>query len=386
MELSRDQNIALISLMDWVKTQNKNQFITLGGYAGTGKTTLIAELREKLSADNPKIRFAFASYTGKATRVLKNKLDGSKAIFEKDTIGTIHSLIYSPILNSRKEISGWKRKDVIETDIIIIDEASMVDQTIWNDLLEYKLPIIAVGDHGQLPPISGSFNLMEKPELRLEQIHRQVEGNPIIKLATMARKDGVIPAGKYGDGVIKMERLDYDTQEKVEELLDNISKETLVLCGYNNTRIKLNSHIRKSLGFETENPSVTDRIICLRNNHKKGIYNGMLGVIAEIKRKNDQWYESTIEMDGEVDSYQGLILASQFNNKDSLNFTQKRALTIEGDLFDFGYALTVHKAQGSQAKKVILFEERFAKMSDEEWRRWLYTGVTRAEEELYLVG
>jgi len=55
-----------------------------------------------------------------------------------------------------------------------------------------------------------------------------------------------------------------------------------------------------------------------------------------------------------------------------------------GDLFDFGYALTVHKAQGSQAKRVILFEERFPKMTDDEWKRWLYTAVTRAEEELYI--
>jgi exodeoxyribonuclease-5 len=58
----------------------------------------------------------------------------------------------------------------------------------------------------------------------------------------------------------------------------------------------------------------------------------------------------------------------------------------EIDLFDFGYALTVHKAQGSQAQKVVLFEERFSKMDDETWCRWLYTGVTRAGEELYIIG
>ena len=57
---------------------------------------------------------------------------------------------------------------------------------------------------------------------------------------------------------------------------------------------------------------------------------------------------------------------------------------MRGDLFDFGYALTVHKAQGSQAKRVILFEERFSQMTDDEWRRWLYTAVTRAEEELFI--
>jgi len=59
---------------------------------------------------------------------------------------------------------------------------------------------------------------------------------------------------------------------------------------------------------------------------------------------------------------------------------------MKGDLFDFGYALTVHKAQGSQAKKVILFEERFSKMDDTDWKRWLYTAITRAEEELLIFG
>jgi superfamily I DNA/RNA helicase len=89
-------------------------------------------------------------------------------------------------------------------------------------------------------------------------------------------------------------------------------------------------------------------------------------------------------MDGEEDVFHGLIAAGQFGADGPLNFTPDRKKTVRGDLFDFGYALTVHKAQGSQAKRVILFEERFAKMDDDEWRRWLYTAVTRAEEELYI--
>ena len=84
--------------------------------------------------------------------------------------------------------------------------------------------------------------------------------------------------------------------------------------------------------------------------------------------------------------YSGLIYAPQFGAGAGVNFTKDRRLAARGDLFDFGYALTVHKAQGSQAKRVVMFEERFPKMDDEMWRRWLYTGVTRAEEELYLFG
>ena len=73
--------------------------------------------------------------------------------------------------------------------------------------------------------------------------------------------------------------------------------------------------------------------------------------------------------------------AEQFGQRETM-----RSIGREIDLFDFGYALTVHKAQGSQAEKVILFEERFPKMDDDMWRRWLYTGVTRAVSELYIVG
>ena len=90
-------------------------------------------------------------------------------------------------------------------------------------------------------------------------------------------------------------------------------------------------------------------------------------------------------MDGEDGVYKGLISKEQFMSDSALNFTNKRSAIMAGDLFDFGYALTVHKAQGSQARRVILFEERFSKMDDEQWRRWLYTAVTRAEEELYII-
>ncbi|KKQ91362.1 MAG: hypothetical protein UT14_C0014G0013 [Candidatus Shapirobacteria bacterium GW2011_GWE1_38_92] len=74
MELSTDQKKALDTLMGWSKKMGENQFLTLGGYAGTGKTTLISVYRKKIREENKKIRVAFASFTGKATRVLRGKL------------------------------------------------------------------------------------------------------------------------------------------------------------------------------------------------------------------------------------------------------------------------------------------------------------------------
>jgi len=384
-ELSSDQKICLNHILEWYKKdKHEMQFVLLGGYAGTGKTTLIAVLRKELNTIDKNLKVGFASYTGKAARVLQTKLKEEKAVLKKDTVGTIHSLIYTPIINDREEIIGWKQKDEIESDLIIIDEASMVDGVIWEHLLSYNKPIVVVGDHGQLPPVKGNFNLMQKPDVTLTQIHRQAHLNPIIEVSIQARLMGEIKSGRYSSTVIKFDRNDSETGERMTELLNAYSSATLILCGYNTTRKRLNSYIRNSLGFESPDPVSGDRVICLRNNHKAKIYNGMLGTIRRIERKNDSWYSADIEMDGAENQYSGLISVAQFNADTAMNFTENRRLVMQGDLFDFGYALTVHKAQGSQAKRVILFEERFKKMDDDQWRRWLYTAVTRAESELYI--
>lgn len=386
-ELSQDKQKIIRQLYKWYNSSEKRSFyVTLGGYAGTGKTTLIAFLREKLHQDNEKLKIAFVSYTGKAARVLRNRLKEHKAIHKQDSVDTIHSLVYSPIVNDREEITGWKRKDKIKANLIIIDEASMVDYAIWQDLTEYGIPIIAVGDHGQLPPINGSFNLMAKPHLKLETIHRQARENPIIELSIQAREHGSILPGNYGPSIRKINKQSDEYQEIVGELLENFNLDTLILCGYNSTRVKLNQHIREIRGFENPEPSANDRVICLRNNHQKNIFNGMLGSIHHINKENDDWFYAEIAMDGEENMFKGLISAKQFNAPKPMNFGKKRSQIMRGDLFDFGYALTVHKAQGSQATRVILFEERFKQMDDQMWKKWLYTAVTRAEKELFIIG
>lgn len=386
MQLSEDQEKALAKLLAWYQDPGRSRFITLGGYAGTGKTTLIAVLRNELLRLDKSLRFAFCSYTGKAAQNLKNKLKEAGALSARDSVSTIHGLIYNPREDSDGRISGWDRKDELERSLIIVDEASMVDALIWTDLLSYNIPIIAVGDHGQLPPISGNFNLMQTPRLLLTQIHRQARDNPIIKVSQFARTTGLVPPERYGPGVVKYLKEDCDAQEKSGELLESYSPDTLILCGYNNTRVRINQFMRAARGFETPNPAAGDRVICLRNNHKKGVYNGMLGTIENITPAQKDWYQAEIQLDDRERLYEGLIYAPQFNAKTGVNFTKDRKLAMTGDLFDFGYALTVHKAQGGQARRVVLFEERFAQMDDEMWRRWLYTGVTRAEEELYLFG
>lgn len=384
MQLSPDQKSCLEQLYNWYR-QSPSSFISLGGYAGVGKTTLMAVYRKLLFKHNSKLKVAFCSFTGRATRVLHQRLRDSEVLLPKDNVSTIHSLIYSPIIDEHHRISAWKLKDELKYDLIIVDEASMVSKLIWDDLTNFGIPIVAVGDHGQLPPIESGFNLMASPHIRLEKIHRQAEDNPIIKVSLLARENGYIPARRFGDGVVKLDRLLSDSFEVVESLLRNYSPETLILCGYNKTRLHLNQTIRQGLGFETLSPAKGDRVICLKNNHQKSIFNGMLGTIESIGSHSKEWYKADIVMDDEEGLYSGTLFKDQFGNAGQ-TYLHTPKLREKGDFFDFGYALTVHKSQGSQAQSVLVFEERFPKMDDEMWRRWLYTAVTRAEEKLFIVG
>jgi exodeoxyribonuclease-5 len=385
IELSKKQKNILSEILGWYE-KNGRPYLTLGGYAGTGKTTLMGYLSNILRKKSGKLKIAFCSYTGKASRVLQRKLRDTKSIKKYDYTGTIHRLIYRPILDDNGQIIGWERQDKEDFfyDLIIVDEASMVTADIWNDLLSFDKPILAVGDHGQLPPVQGNFNLMENPELRLEEIYRQEINNPIIKVSEIARKYGEIPTEVFSKNVRKMDKKERETGEFLERMFESFNTDLMILTGYNRSRVRLNQGIRQLLGFESPNPSQGDRVICLKNNHVEEIYNGMMGTVLDVTENSIDgfnYYDAEIELDDEENPYYGKISKEQFGKEKTLNSVP------EGfDLFDFGYALTVHKAQGSQAKKVVVFEERFKRMDDEMWRRWLYTAVTRAVEELYIVG
>lgn len=386
-KLSTQQAKAISDIGVWLKNK-KQPYITLGGYAGTGKTTVISALRTILNENQPEMKLAFCAYTGKATQVLKKHLSQHKTLKRNDAVSTLHGLIYYTNSKNDQPIS-WRKKDKLNYDLVIVDEASMLSEDLWMDLLSYNIPVIAVGDHGQLPPINSNFNLMAEPEIRLEQIFRQSVGSPIIKLATQARVHGSISIGDYSNQVQKLNRADSETGDKVEQILTSYnSSNNLVLCGYNHTRHKLNKYIRKLKDFESEDPQVGDVIVCLRNSRESGLSNGQVGTIraiapADNDNKNVWWY---ISADFDGTNFEGYVPREQFGSLSTMSRLPKRKKTDLIGLFDFGYALTVHKAQGSQAKTVLVFEERFSQMDDEQWRRWLYTAVTRAEEELYIVG
>lgn len=386
--LSSDQRQVLESLLSWAKIP-KNGYITVGGYAGTGKTTITAILRILLKKQSPNLAVSFACFTGKASQVLKSKLVEQKAIFKGDSIGTLHSLMYKPRLNKNGQIVGWKKVNDIDCDLIIIDEASMITQDMWQDLCSYGVPIIAIGDHGQLPPVGDTYSLMNNPNLRLETIHRHAQDNPILKVATLARTTGTIPFQNFSPTVRKIAKHTQEAQDVVEHIFNTFDENTLILCGRNATRVRLNQQIRSRLDFSSDEPVVGEQVICLKNNYKnlsRPIYNGMIGKLIKLSPSDKHWYEAEILFHGEDIPYQGKISRHQFHKEKYLEEVNGIHYSEIGDRFDFGYALTVHKSQGSQAQRVLLFEEPSAYWEDDLWNRWLYTAVTRAVKELYIIG
>lgn len=386
--LSIDQKQALDSVLTWFK-EKKQPYLTFGGYAGTGKTTLLGLFRKYLYQHNPNLRVAFCAYTGKASQVLLNTLRGQHALAKSDTVSTLHRLLYVPLSDSDKAVQWIKRRE-LEVDLIVIDEASMVTSNIWSDVLSYGIPILAVGDHGQLPPIDASLALMKQPMVVLEHIHRQALESPIIQVSQLARQEGHIPVGSYGQGVRKYDAQDSSIGEVTQSLLEQWNMETLFLVGNNWSRQRLNRQIRHLRGYEEESPQSGDRVICLKNNWQAGIYNGLMGVVDSMKRAYSESgsldaYRVDIHLD-DGRQYSGSISPHPFEIEKKDALTEKNSGVDLKDQFDYGYALTVHKAQGSQAPKVVVWEERNKHMSDDDWRRWLYTAVTRAEKELILIG
>lgn len=396
MELSSDQSTCLNAIMEWYK-HTTDQLLTMGGYAGTGKTTLVSVFRSKLSE---RTRIAFAAYTGKAASVLRAKLIKANCLMvDSDYCGTIHSLIYKPVIDPETgEIIDWELQPGLDYDLIVIDESSMVSKNILDDLASYGIPILAIGDHGQLPPIEGSFNLMENPILRLEKIHRQSENNPIIKLSILAREEGFIPYQIYADGIAKVDRKHKIISQFVSSSGDFM--DTAILCGFNHTRVKINNQVRSFFKYSGPYPQEKERVICLRNNKEAKdcpVYNGIQGTVVSCDVKTDH-LKMEIKLDGEPLTYKGYVTKLAFGEKKPdlgrkpLIIKKKNKETgrterkeVYPDVFDFGYALTVHKSQGSEWKRVMVIEEPCPYWDGNNWNRWLYTAVTRASEQLVIV-
>ena len=310
-DLSEDQRVVFDDIMNWIVNQGhasfNNKLLTMSGLAGSGKSTLIGVL----AAQNAHLLIAYATFTGRAASVLQRKLtaagvnttsrqarpEGYKGRDEKQLFlkpgsaearlpfcGTLHKLLYRPIINEKEEVLGWTKREALDRkyDLLTIDESSMVGDDMLLDLQHHGVPILAVGDHGQLPPVMSSGSLMAHPDLKLTRIHRQARDNPIIRFARAVRKTGELDE-QFADG----KHIVFDARRNVEAVLRDAYKnvqspiDVAILCWTNRQRIRLNQAARKVLKFRGT-PSKGELLICLKNMRgaNADIYNGMRGVVA----------------------------------------------------------------------------------------------------------
>lgn len=412
MKWSPGQDQALLTVSGLLQARSQ-QVVRMFGYAGTGKTTMARELAESVSG-----LVLFGAYTGKAANVLRQKGIGEAQ--------TIHSMIYrtkdasrarlkeleaavaelrhelrleqgsegdlrpskklqelEAMLKTERETKARPIFDlnpdspVKEAKLVVVDECSMVDGQMGADLCSFGVPILVLGDPAQLPPVMGGGFFTENvtPDVMLTEIHRQAADNPIIKLATIVREGGRLQPGTYGNSVVHQRgvRLDPDYVLAVDQ----------ILVGKNATRTASNNRMRGLLGRGDDAlPVAGDRLVCLRNNNEMGLLNGGLwDCEASLPLGDDrialQLAPAPGESGGRLDC-ESHTHYFEGRGKDLPWYEKKDAQE-----FDYGYALTCHKAQGSQWDNVLLFDESGAFREHRD--RWLYTALTRAAERVDVV-
>ncbi len=374
MLFSPQQDEALKAVSRWLK-EGCTPVFRLFGYAGTGKTTLAKHFAENVDGE-----VLFAAFTGKAAQVLRSR--------GATNARTIHSLIYRPRGEETVEdeetgktsiapmFSINRQSPLAKAALIIIDECSMVDEQLGKDLMSFGTPILVLGDPGQLPPVSGGgFFTEQEPDYLLSEIHRQAKDNPIIHLAMDVREGREIMRGDYGSAQV------ISKSEVTQSLVLDADQ---VLVGTNRTRRRYNQRLRELKGFTADYPQSGDKLVCLRNDPAKGLLNGSLWQVMSSSRETVKPGINLMIRPEDDDMDRGAakikLLKAAFEDVETEIpwSTRKRY-----DEFDFGYALTVHKAQGSQWNNVVLFDESYAFRDSRE--RWLYTAITRAAETLTIV-
>ena len=410
--LSSHQKDAVSKIAQWYNHPtmlDKKAFI-LNGYAGVGKTS-IAKLLPELVLNSGPESIAYATPTGKAASQLRKK--GCQKVT------TLHKLLYSPLEKNRTRLleitatlrdeliknpqgdseralllkrqlhqehksvatPSWqvKKPDLCGVKLLVVDESSMCDEKIYNDLMSLNTPILFMGDPFQLPPVFGTSPIMtQAPDFVLTEIHRQSEDSPILRVATALRN------GEYPSVNDNTEKFQIISADKANYELYATADQ--ILCGRNKTRRALNFKLRRRLieqgkvGLSELPVAVGDRIVFLRNDHDEGVYNGTTAAVASVTSGVDDGHASLIldatdDSGGSICSYE--VWAGITEGLDA-HEAPRRAQVI-----DYSYALTVHKAQGNEWPSVLVHHEPMAHGNDA--LRWLYTAITRAQDKCTIV-
>lgn len=373
--LSEEQQVVFDQIVSWVDGQQNDHDVwklRLGGLAGTGKTTLIGHLMQWCRIHEENVRVA--TVTGKAVSVLQSK--------GVSNAQTLHSLLYNSWLDKKrgKFCSTPKDPGEIEPGLLIVDEASMVS-TAYYDLLNAVpgLYVLYVGDHGQLEPVGDNPKLMENPDLKLEHIHRQAANNPIIAFAHHIREGNPPHTFRHENpGVhISREFPEWMTHQK-GALPDQ------VLVSTNELRHSINGLFRKFLVTHPERGLVVgEKVICLKNCSELEIYNGQQFKVARIHSVNgaqDIWCDLLRCTDGTLIT--DIEMYSEQFGASGLTYRLEGGRNKGINNFDYGYAITAHKSQGSEWDHVMVFDGPFPRGISWDLARWRYTAATRAAKQL----
>ena len=390
MELTKGQQAGLQIALNRHFTGEK--YTIIAGYAGTGKTTLVRFIIDALDVNEDRV--CFATFTGKAAEVLRKK--GNK------NVSTLHKLLFDSI---PKPSGGFirKPKPVLDYDVIVVDEISMAPKSLIDLLFKHKVYIIGLGDPFQLPPVDkdDDNHLLDNPHVFLDEIMRQEAESEIIQLTMKIREQQ--PIDYFNGSSVKILR-------KEELNTGMLQWADQILTATNAKRTAINNQMRSILGRGAD-PEDGDKRICLRNywddlnTNGDPLVNGTIGILTnsfQTWREIPRFIRSDIRkfdiLSGQLSVSDGVYDELDIDYKMlktgekccdwKLSYQLGRLKQRYGDIvpkeFAYGYAVTGHKAQGSQWPKVLVIEENFP-FSRTEHARWLYTCCTRPEEKLVLL-
>ena len=427
------QEAALNALDNFVKS-NAN-VITLSGYAGTGKTSIMQIFKEKMDKEGVPVTFTAA--TNKAANVLKTKVKDAQTLHS--AFGIQAGVDYNSEYDLKHLINTVKENNLLPGSVVVIDEASMIDDNIYKILnkiaLDQNLKIIYLGDKAQLAPVNSAqispiFRNKEGKVLELTKVERTGD-NAILKEATGLRTEGVFSYvssfNKDGKGVA------FINPSKNRKEIENIIKAFTakiqndpdyfrILAYRNNTISKYNDYVRKILGYDIKNnpndyyPHENEPIVGYNNwgylktrkghtyrfinsesyktidatapitNIELSVPNGKVYTITAkpvIIQKTDGTEDTLnfIDVRGNQDNRKAVteianVISYLWRKRKTVPFSEQNEIlqeinklqtalfvndnieengrTIVQKIWDFGYAMTVHKSQGSTFKNVII--------------------------------
>ena len=391
MELTRKQEEGLKIAVE--RHRNHEKYTVIAGFAGTGKSTLVRFIIDALDVDANKV--CYATFTGKAAQVLLKK--GNKNVV------TLHKLLYDSI---PRPAGGFMRipKKSLDYSVVVVDEVSMAPKTLMDLLFKHNVYVICLGDPFQLPPIEKDEDnhLLDKPHIFLDEIMRQAAESEIIRLTMDIREGKTLNVSKGNQvHIIPKDGLTtgmYDWSDQI-------------LVATNLTRHAINDQIREIKGFGKE-PCDGDKIICLRNywdissegGEGDPLVNGTIGILRQ-PAPGHIYVPLYAYPPGKIDVLQGCFIsetgndyglldmdpniikggesALEWRDKYKLGKLKERIGDVIPKEFAYGYAITCHKAQGSEWDKVLVIEEDFPRVKLEH-ARWLYTAATRAVDKLVI--